>query len=282
MSTEQIEKLVQKAYDTAVPVTLSIGGKVVGAILLWIIGRMVISAIRSVIRRGTEARHVDPTLIRYLDSVLGALLQLLLGIAILSVFGIETTTFAGVLAAAGVAIGMAWSGLLSNFAAGVFLIIFSPFKVGDRINAAGVVGTVHELGLFVTAINTDDGIRVYVGNSKLFADNIVNYSTNPNRRVDMTAQLAHTVNPQEAIARLKARLVQIPHVLKDPAVQVEISTFNMAGTVLLVRTYTHDSKYWDVYFAMTQTIADEFGKAGYPAPAEHQVHHQIAAGRPSA
>lgn len=272
ISPDQIEQFVKHVTTAIGPWVVSVGAKIVGAILLWIVGRIIISGIRTGVRRASESRHVDATLVRYLDSTLGVILQILLMVAILGVFGVETTTFAGVLAAAGVAIGMAWSGLLSNFAAGVFLIIFSPFKVGDRISAAGVIGAVHELGLFVTAINTDDGIRVYVANNKLFSDNIVNFSANPYRRVDMGAQLAHGVNPQDAIARLKNRLAQIPEVLKDPAPQVEIDKFNMAGTVLLVRSYTHDKDYWTVYFAMTHTIADEFTKAGYPTPAEHSVH----------
>lgn len=273
MSPQQIEQFLQKTIDSLAPLVLDIGGKILGAIALWIVGRVIIGAVRRLVRRATEVRKVDATLIRYLDSVLGVMLQILLIVAILGVFGIQTTTFAGLLAAAGVAIGMAWSGLLSNFAAGVFLILFSPFKVGDRISAAGIVGCVHELGLFVTSVDTDDGIRTYVANSKLFSDNIVNFSANPYRRVDMGAQLAHGVNPVEAAARLKARLAQIPNVLKDPAPMVEIDKFNMAGTVLLVRTYTHDTTFWPVYFAMTQTIADEFTKAGYPTPAEHKVQY---------
>ena len=273
MNPEQVEQCLKHLVNAMGPWILNVGAKVIGAILLWIVGRIIISGIRSGVRRASESRHVDATLVRYLDSTLAVALQILLGIAILGVFGVETTTFAGVLAAAGVAIGMAWSGLLSNFAAGVFLVIFAPFKVGDRIQAAGVLGAVHELGLFVTAINTDDGIRVYVANNKLFSDNIINFSTNPFRRVDMGAQLAHGVNPQDAIARLTARLAKLPGVLDKPAVQVEIDKFNMAGTVLLVRCYTHDKDYWTVYFGMTQAIADEFTKAGYPTPAEHSVHH---------
>ena len=272
MSQQQIEQFFQKTIESLIPLVLDVGGKLLGAIALWIVGRMIIGAVRRLVRRTSEARHVDATLIRYLDSVVGVLLQILLIIAVLGVFGIQTTTFAGLLAAAGVAIGMAWSGLLSNFAAGVFLILFSPFKVGDRISAAGVLGAVQELGLFVTAIDTDDGIRVYVANNKLCADNIVNFSTNPFRRVDMGAQLAHGVNPVEAANLLKKRLAELPNVLQNPAPMVEIDKFNMAGTVLLVRAYTHDRTYWDVYFAMTKAIADEFTKAGYPTPAEHQVH----------
>ncbi|MFO0654768.1 MAG: mechanosensitive ion channel family protein [Polyangia bacterium] len=270
MSPQQIEQFLQKTIDSLAPLVLDIGGKILGAIALWIVGRVIIGAVRRLVRRATEVRKVDATLIRYLDSVLGVMLQILLIVAILGVFGIQTTTFAGLLAAAGVAIGMAWSGLLSNFAAGVFSSILSV-QSRDRISAAGIVGCVHELGLFVTAIDTDDGIRTYVANSKLFSDNIVNFSANP--IVALTWVRSAWRKSVEAAARLKARLAQIPNVLKDPAPMVEIDKFNMAGTVLLVRTYTHDTTFWPVYFAMTQTIADEFTKAGYPTPAEHKVQY---------
>ena len=138
----EIEQWLHKVLDSAAPMAISIGSKIVGGIALWIVGRIIISAIRGVVRRASEKRHLDPTLQRYLDSVLGLLLQFLLFIALLGVFGVETASFAGILAAAGVAIGMAWSGLLSNFAAGVFMIVLRPFKVGDMITVCGVTGDV--------------------------------------------------------------------------------------------------------------------------------------------
>lgn len=251
----------------AVPV----GGKIVGAIVLWIIGRIVIQAVRKMISGVFEKRKLDATLVRYLDSVIGVVLTLILVISILSVFGIETTSFAGVLAAMGVAIGMAWSGLLSNFAAGVFMIVLRPFKVGDMITAGGVTGVVKEIGLFATTIDTADNIRVFVGNTKIFGDNIHNYTTNPYRRVDLKAQIAHSVNPADAINRLRARLAKIPHVVKEPAPSVELLEFTAFGPVLAVRPFCHNDHYWDVYFATNQAIVDEFTNAGYAVPAENRV-----------
>ena len=248
-----------------------IGGKIVGAIVLWIIGRIVIQAVRKMISGVFEKRKVDATLVRYLDSVIGVVLTLILVISILSVFGIETTSFAGVLAAVGVAIGMAWSGLLSNFAAGVFMIVLRPFKVGDMITAGGVTGVVKEIGLFATTIDTADNIRVFVGNTKIFGDNIHNYTTNPYRRVDLKAQIAHSVNPADAINRLRARLAKIPHVVKEPAPSVELLEFTAFGPVLAVRPSCHNDHYWDVYFAANKAIVEEFTNAGYPVPAENRV-----------
>ena len=160
------------------------------------------------------------------------------------------------LAAAGLAIGAAWSGLLSNFAAGAFLVLLRPFKVGDMITAGGVTGDVEEVGLFVTALKTVDNLRVYVGNSKIFSDNIVNYTHNPYRRVDLKCQLAHTVDPREAIAKLKMRLPQIANVVATPAPDVEILEFNAAGTLLGVRPYYHNNDYWQVFFDTNKAIQE--------------------------
>lgn len=266
----QLEKLLM---EYAVP----IGGKIVGAIVLWIVGRIVISGVRRAFNRAFEKRRLDPTLIRYLDSVVGVVLNLLLIIAILSVFGVETTSFAGVLAAGGVAIGLAWSGLLSSFAAGVFMMILRPFKVGDYVVAGGIEGTVRELGLFATAIDTPDNVRTIIGNAKIFSDTIRNYSANPYRRVEIKAQLAHSVDPQDAIKRLRARLPKIANVVKEPAPSVEVLEFTLAGPVLAVRPFCHTDHYWDVYFATNAAIVEEFSGAGYPVPAENRVIRQQAA-----
>ena len=155
------------------------GTKLLGAIVLWIVGRMLVGFVRGLVRRLMTARELDATLTRYIDSALGVLLDVLLVIAVLGVFGVETTTFAGLLAAAGVAIGMAWSGLLSNFAAGMFMILLRPFKVGDFVTIGGLTGTVKEIGLFVTAIDTPDAVRVFMGNGKIFGGDIHNFSMNP-------------------------------------------------------------------------------------------------------
>lgn len=262
-----MEQLKTLLVTYAIP----IGGKIIGAIVLWIVGRIVIRAVRGMTTRVFERRKLDATLVRYIDSVIGVVLTLVLLISMLSIFGIETTSFAGILAAAGVAIGMAWSGLLSNFAAGVFMIVLHPFKVGDMITAAGVTGVVKEIGLFATTIDTGDNIRTFVGNSKIFGDNIQNYTTNPFRRVDLKAQIAHTVNPTDAIDRLRTRLSKIPNVVKEPAPSVELLEFTAFGPVLAVRPYCHNDHYWDVYFAANKAIVEEFTMAGYPVPAENRV-----------
>jgi len=247
----------------------SIGLKVLGAFALWIVGRFLINLAVRMIGRGLTRQKIDPTLIRWIQNATAALLNIALVVAILGYFGVQTTTFAALIAAAGVAIGMAWSGLLSNFAAGVFLVILQPFKVGDFVVAGGTMGTIHEIGLFVTSIDTLDNVRTIVGNGKIFSDTIQNFSTNPFRRVDLSAQLAHGVNHQDAIQRLKSGLLQIANVLPVPAPDVEILSFNLAGPVLAVRPYCNNQHYWQVYFDTNRLIRESFGQAGYPVPDQH-------------
>jgi small conductance mechanosensitive channel len=269
-----INQYILKFKEHVVPVVVVFGSRLLGAIALWVIGRMVIGLVRRATRHAAERRDLDATLTRYIDSTVNLALQIVLIVALFGVFGVETTTFAGLLAAAGVAIGMAWAGLLSNFAAGLFMIVLRPYKVGDMVTVAGVTGDVQELGMFVTTIHTSDNLRVFVGNSKIFGDVITNYTVNPVRRVELTAQLPHGVDPKDAIARLKARIAKLPNVAASPAPQVDIITFNLAGPVLAVRPFTHNSTYWDVYFATNLAIAEVFTEAKYPVPENHVFQRQ--------
>ena len=245
--------------------------KVLGAVVLWIVGSWAIKIIGNLSGRGMRAQKVDPTLIKYFEATIRVILRIVLVIAILAIFGIQTTSFVALLAAAGVAIGMAWGGLLANFAAGAFLIILRPFKLGDMITAAGVTGDVKEIGLFATSIDTVDNLRIIVGNNKLLGDNIVNYTTNPFRRVDLKAQLAHGVDPFEAAAKLRDRLKQIPNVITDPLPHVEILEFNLAGPVLSVRPFCHNKDYWQVFFDTNKAIAEVGTAEGYPPPWTKQL-----------
>jgi small conductance mechanosensitive channel len=266
MNSSSLEAEIQRI---ALTYALPIGGKLIGAIILWIVGRMVIGGVQRMAESGLQHRKIDPTLGRYVHSVIGVTLTILLLLAILSLFGVETTSFAGILAAAGVAIGMAWSGLLSNFAAGVFLMVLRPFKVGDMVTVAGITGVIKEIGLFSSSLDTSDNIRTYIGNTKIFGDTIQNYTTNPYRRVELKAQLASSVDVNDAMKRLRERLTKIPNVTKDPAPSVELLEFTNYGPVLAVRPFCHNDHYWDVYFAANEAIVEVCSQAGYPVPETH-------------
>ena len=165
--------------------------KVLAALAFWIIGRWLIGRVVALLQGAMARNAIDPTLTKYVGSIVAVALNIALVLGILGYFGIQTTSVAAMLAGAGVAIGVAWSGLLAHFAAGAFLLVLRPFKVGEFITAGGVTGTVQEIGLFATTILTPDNVKTVVGNNKIFSDNIHNYSTNPVRRVERTAQLAN-------------------------------------------------------------------------------------------
>ena len=254
----------------------ALGAKVIGAILLWLVGRWLINFAVKLLSKSLKRQSMDITIVTYITNVVSVTLQIILIVAILGFFGIETTSFAALLAAGGIAIGAAWSGLLANFAAGAFLVMFRPFNVGDFITAGGVTGTVEEIGLFVTTLNTPDNVRTIIGNNKIFADNIQNFSSNAYRRVDLVAQLNHSVDAQAAIQLLKERLTTIPNVMAEPTPDVEILEFNISGPVLAVRPYCHTADYWQVYFDTNKVIRESFGEAGYPVPEQHYQIRQAA------
>jgi small conductance mechanosensitive channel len=235
---------------------------------LWIIGRWLIGFGRRIVVRSLKYPF-DQTVAGYIGTAVSVTLNIALIIAILGLFGIQTTSFAALLAGVGVAIGLAWSGLLANLAAGVFLLILRPFKIGDFISAGGIPGTVDEIGLFVTTITTLDNVRTFVGNAKVLGDNIQNFTANPHRRVDLTAQLDNSVSHADAIRLLKERLRRIPNVVPEPAPDVEILTFTPLGPVLAVRPYCHNDHYWQVYFDTNRAIREVGGDAGFPAPQQH-------------
>ena len=215
-----------------------------------------ISVVQSVMNRN----QIGPTLTKYLGSIVNVTLNIALVLGILGYFGIQTTGFAAMLAGAGVAIGAAWSGRLGNFAAGAFMLVLRPFKVGDFVSVGGVVGTVKERGLFGTTLLTPDNVFTLVDNGKIFSDTVQNFSAMPVRRVDRTAQLAGGVDFAEAMARLKAAVAAIPNVSTAMPPEVNVLDINLVSAVIAVRPYpylypyTHTDHYWQLFFETNETI----------------------------
>jgi small conductance mechanosensitive channel len=240
--------------------------QVLGAIVLYVVGRWLIGVAVRMLQKALSGQRIEPTLLRFLGNTVSVILNITLVIAILGYFGVQTTSFAALLAGAGLAIGSAWGGLLANFAAGIFLVVLRPFKVGDFISAGGITGTVEEVGLFVTKIDTPDNVCTYVGNNKLFSDNIQNFSTNPYRRVELSAQISGAAEPKQVIAALKQRIQKIPNVIAKPEPDVVIASFTPAGPVLAIRPYTNNEFYWQVYFDTNMAIREVLGDDAFPAP----------------
>ena len=267
VNTESIQQFLG---TTAV----DLGLKVLAALAFWFIGRWLIGRVIALIRAVLARNDVDPTLTKYLGSIVAIALNIALALGILGYFGIETTSFAAMLAGAGVAIGAAWSGMLGNFAAGAFMLVLRPFKVGDFVAIGGITGTIHELGLFGTTLVTPDNVLTLVGNGKIFADTIQNFSALPVRRVERTAQLAGGVDPIDAVARFRDAIAKIPNVATTPVPEVSLLDLNLVGPVIALRPYTHTDHYWQVYFDTNETIVRVCREAGWPAPVPSQIIRQ--------
>jgi len=250
----------------ALTTLIAVAWKVAGALILWLVGRRLIGFSVRMLSRALASQRFDATLSRYLETGLSVLLNAVLMVVILGFFGVETTTFAALLAAGGVAVGVAWGGLLANFAAGVFLVFLRPFKVGDVVAIGGVTGTVEAIGLFGTVLNTPDNVMTIIGNNKVFSETIQNFSASAYRRIDLTATISHAVDHRVATRLLKARLAQIPNVLTTPAPVVEILQLTPAGPLLCVRPFSSNQHYWQVYFDTNRVIRESFGEAGFPVP----------------
>ncbi len=260
------------AIQAFVSTTLvDLGLKVLGAIALWVVGRWLIGHVVVLMQRVMKRSAVDPMLTKYLGSIVSVALNVGLVLGVLGYFGIQTTSFAALIAGAGLAIGAAWSGLLGNFAAGAFMLVLRPFKVGDIVAVAGITGTVRELGIFGTTLVTPDNVLTIVGNGKIFADTIQNYSSLPVRRVDRTAQIAGSVDPLDAIARLRAAVAAIPNVATTPPPDVSLLDLAPLGPLIAVRPYTHTDHYWQVFFDTNEAILRVEREAGWPAPTPVQI-----------
>ena len=246
---------------------LTILTKIVVAVAIWFVGRWAIRVasrfVEAAVRRGGK---IEPTLGRYLVTIIRAVLTAGLALGIIGYLGVETTSFAALLAGAGLAIGTAWGGLMQDFAAGVFLQLLRPFKITDYVVAGGVEGTVSEIGMFGTTLLTPDNVMTTVGNSKVFGGVIKNYSALPYRRVDAFAKIANGVEPEEAIAKLTRVIGAIPNVLATPAPEIDLLELTPEGPKLCVRPYCQPEHYWQVWFETNRAIVKTFGEAGYPVP----------------
>ncbi|QCI12124.1 mechanosensitive ion channel family protein [Pseudomonas putida] len=241
---------------------------VVVAIVLWVLGRWLINFLVKLVQRSLARQKFDPTVLRYVGSFITVTLNIILVIAILGYCGIETTSFAALLAAVGLAIGMAWSGLLANLAAGGFIIVLRPFKVGDVVEVGGVKGTVVEIGLFVTSINTPENVLALVGNNKVFAENIFNYTTHLFRRLEWSVALPRE-GAWEGFDKLVAtRLGQLPHILPEPGPVTDLRIDEQGGAQLEVKAYCEDDER-DAMHEVVQSLLDALVKEagrGKPAP----------------
>jgi small conductance mechanosensitive channel len=249
------------------------GLQVVGAILILIVGRIAAGILAGATKRGLVKAHVDPALVSFLTSLVRIGVLAFAIIAALKKFGVETTSFVAVLGAAGLAIGLALQGSLSNFAAGVLLLIFKPFKIGDYVEAGGTAGAVREIGIFTSTFHTPDNKKVIIPNAQITGGIITNYSANDTRRVDLVAGIGYGDDMGKAKEVLERILGSHPLVLDDPAPVIEVGELGDSSVNLLVRPWVKTSDYWRVYWDVTRAIKEEFDKEGISIPfPQRDVH----------
>lgn len=261
-----LEKLITWGVET--------GKALVAAILIYVIGRFIIKQINTLLAKILQKRKFEISVQTFLKSLVNLLLNLVLAFAIISKLGVETTSLAAILASAGVAIGMALSGNLSNFAGGLIVLVFKPFKVGDYIESSQANGTVKEIQIFHTILTTLDNRIIYVPNGALSGNAIVNYSRQETRR----AEWVFGVEYGEDYERVKAVLERIieadSRILKTPAPFIGLSSLSASSVDIKVRVWTKTEAYWDVYFDMNKIVYNTFNKEGIGFPFPQLTVHQ--------
>lgn len=253
---------------------ISLCKSIVLALFVFLIGRWVIKWVSRLFIKVLDRNHVEPSLYTFLTSIVSVVLWLLLLIVIISLFGIETSSFIALFASAGVAIGMALSGTLQNFAGGVMILLFKPYKVGDYIEAQGYAGTVKAIQIFNTIIRTNDSQTVIIPNGTLSTGMMKNYSTEPYRRVDQDFQFAYGADFDEVRQAILEILQKCPQIIQEPvpsyahvaAPWIGLSKLAESGVVVTTRCWCKGSDYWTVYFYVNETVYQELKKRGFMFP----------------
>lgn len=249
------------------------GLRVLGAIAILIIGRIVAGSVRKGLRRVMGLRSVDPSLVGFVTSLAYWGIMAFVLIAALAKFGIQTASFVAILGAAGFAVGMAMQGTLANFSSGVMILIFKPFRTGDFIDAAGVKGSVKEISIFSTTLATPDNVRIIVPNGKLYGDIIRNFNGYDTRRVDITLGIGYGSSMDKAIEVVNGLLAADARVLKEPAPTVAVSALADSSVNLVVRPWVAGTDYWSFYFDFHKAVKEAFDAAGIEIPFPQRVVH---------
>ncbi|MEJ6077076.1 mechanosensitive ion channel [Vibrio sp. 1-Bac 57] len=256
----------EEVITMAQTMALEYGPKLIGAIVVWIIGSWLIKILVKTFGKILDKSNMDVSLKPFLCSIVGTLLKVMLVISVLGMLSIEMTSFVAILAAAGLAVGMALSGTLQNFAGGVMLLIFKPFKVGQVIDAQGHVGTVNEIQIFNTILKTPDNKTIILPNAALSSGSMVNFSTEAKRRVDWTVGVAYGDDLDVARAAIKALCDADTRILQDTPVVIAVAELADSSVNFTVRAWVNAADYWGVFFDMNENIYKTFPKQGLNIP----------------
>jgi len=255
------------------PMITTWGLRLILALVLLLVGRIVAGWVRGLLKRGLERGAVDATLIPFLSSLGYYAIIAVVAVAVLGIVGVETASLIAVLGAAGLAIGLALQGTLSNLAAGVMLLVFRPFGVGDTVELGGQTGKVDSIALFTTVLNTPDNVRITLPNASVWGGTVKNYSVNEDRRIDLVMGIDYGDDIGTAIQTVRKVIAADPRVLPEPAPQVAVSELGDSSVNLVVRPWCKGSDYWGVRFDLTRALKEGLEAAGcsFPFP-QRDVH----------
>lgn len=266
----RLQVFAEQMYDWGI----NAGKHLISAIIIFIVGRFLISFLQRMVANIMIKRKVDPGIQSFVRNVMSILLTILLVVAIIGKLGIETTSFAALLASAGVAIGMALSGNLQNFAGGLIILILRPFKVGDWIETQGESGTVREILIFHTLLTTADNKVIYIPNGALSSGTIVNYSREETRRVEWIVGVEYGEDYDKVESAVRTILAADQRILTTPAPFIALHALDASSVNVVIRVWVKTSDYWNVYFDMNKKIYAEFNKAGIGFPFPQLTVHQ--------
>lgn len=271
ITSEQINEVINKLIDGGI----NLGGKILGAIIIYIIGKFIVNWANKLFAKMLNKRKVEPSIQSFLKSIVNITLLVLLFLAVIGQLGIELTSFAALLASAGVAIGMALSGNLSNFAGGVIILVFRPYKVGDYIEAStGAAGTVSDIQIFHTVLTTPDNKVIFAPNGAMSGAVVTNYSRKDVRRVDFTFGVEYGTDFEQARAILLDIISKDNRILQEPAPFVEMSALADSSVNITVRVWVKATDYWAVNFDMNKNVYATFNERGISFPFPQLTVHQ--------
>jgi small conductance mechanosensitive channel len=266
----KVQILIQQLIDWGV----GAGGRIIGAIIIFVVGRFLISFIKKLLAKILSKRQIEPSIQSFVKSLVNILLTILLIIAVIGKLGVETTSFAALLASAGVAIGMALSGNLQNFAGGLIVLLFRPFKVGDWIESQGVSGTVREIQIFHTILTTADNKVIYIPNGALSSGTVTNYSRENTRRVDWIIGVEYGENYDKVESTVRRILAADKRILNTPEPFIALHALDASSVNVVIRVWVNSADYWGVYFDMNKTIYAVFNEEGIGFPFPQLTVHQ--------
>lgn len=261
--------------DKILDLGISAGKNILMALLVYIVGRFLIKLVRNLLEKALVHRKLDPGVRTFMQSMLNIVLNILLIISVIGALGVNTTSFAALLASAGVAIGMALSGNLQNFAGGLVILVFKPYRVGDFIEAQGVQGTVREIQIFHTILNTVDNKEVYVPNGSMSNAVVVNYNRNATRRLDWTIGIDYGEDVKKASDVIREVLAADKRVLAEPAPFIAVGALADSSVNIVVRVWVNTSDYWGVHHETLQNIYNSFNERGINFPFPQQTVHLV-------